>query len=89
MIISIPLVYIASQAGWVVAEVGRQPWTIQDALPVQAAVSNIAAGAVKTTFTLFLVLFTLMLIAELSIMIHAIKKGPKNHVSNDSQNEAK
>ena len=40
-------------------------------------------------FTLFLVLFTLMLIAELSIMIHAIKKGPKNHVSNDSQNEAK
>ncbi len=89
MIISIPLVYIASQAGWVVAEVGRQPWTIQDALPVQAAVSNIAASAVKTTFTLFLVLFTLMLIAELSIMIHAIKKGPKNHVSNDSQNEAK
>ena len=76
MILCIPLVYMASQAGWVVAEVGRQPWTVQDALPVQAAVSNIAAGAVKTTFILFLALFTVMLIAELSIMIHAIKKGP-------------
>lgn len=62
MIISIPLVYIASQAGWVVAEMGRQPWTIQDTLPPYAAVSNIAAGAVKTTFFLFLALFTLMLI---------------------------
>lgn len=88
MIISIPLVYIASQAGWVVAEMGRQPWTIQDTLPLHAAVSNIAAGAVKTTFFLFLALFTLMLIAELSIMINAIKKGPKTQVSNDNQKEA-
>lgn len=76
MILCVPLVYIASQCGWVVAEVGRQPWTVQDALPVQAAVSNIAASAVQTTFVLFLVLFTLMLIAELSILVNAIKKGP-------------
>ncbi|MDO5017654.1 MAG: cytochrome ubiquinol oxidase subunit I [Porphyromonas sp.] len=88
MIISVPLVYIASQAGWVIAELGRQPWTIQDALPVQAAVSNIAAGAVKTTFILFLVLFTLMLIAELSIMIRAIKRGPETKVVNQTNKEA-
>lgn len=87
MIICIPLVYIASQAGWVVAEVGRQPWTVQDALPVQAAISNIAAGAVKTTFFLFLGLFTLMLIAELSIMINAIKKGPKLEKKGETNTE--
>lgn len=77
MILSVPLVYIASQCGWIVAEVGRQPWTIQDVLPVNAAVSNLAASAVQVTFFLFLALFTLMLVAELSIMWHAIKKGPK------------
>ncbi|MBR8731162.1 Cytochrome bd ubiquinol oxidase subunit 1 [Porphyromonas levii] len=82
LILSVPLVYIASQCGWVVAEVGRQPWTIQNALPVQAAVSNIAAGAVKTTFILFLVLFSVMLIAELSIMLNAIKKGPNTEAEN-------
>lgn len=77
LVLSVPLVYIASQCGWVVAELGRQPWTVQDALPLQAAVSNIAAGAVQTTFFLFLALFTVMLIAELSIMYFAIKKGPR------------
>ncbi|NDV67582.1 cytochrome ubiquinol oxidase subunit I [Dysgonomonas sp. 25] len=76
-ILSIPLVYIASQAGWVVAEVGRQPWAIQDILPVQAAVSSLSASSVITTFILFLVLFTGLLIAEIRIMLNQIKKGPE------------
>ncbi|MPL74477.1 Cytochrome bd-II ubiquinol oxidase subunit 1 [bioreactor metagenome] len=73
---SIPLVYICSQAGWVVAEVGRQPWTIQDLLPVNAAVSGVSTGSVKTTLIMFFVLFTILLIAEIGIMIKVIKKGP-------------
>lgn len=76
-ILFVPLVYIASQCGWIVAEVGRQPWTIQDTLPVKAAVSHLAVANVQTTFSLFLALFTVMLIAELSIMFNAIKKGPR------------
>ena len=74
---SIPLPYIAGQAGWIVAEVGRQPWAIQDYLPTAAAVSQISASAVQTTFILFAVIFTSLLIAELSIMIRQIKQGPK------------
>jgi cytochrome d ubiquinol oxidase subunit I len=73
---SIPLVYIASQAGWIVAEVGRQPWAIQDILPTSAAVSRLATSSVQITFFLFLTLFTVLLIAELGIMIKTIKKGP-------------
>ncbi|GHT36394.1 cytochrome d ubiquinol oxidase subunit I [Bacteroidia bacterium] len=73
---SIPFVYIASQSGWIVAEVGRQPWAIQDVLPTSAAVSNLATSSVQITFFLFLILFTILLIAELGIMIKAIKKGP-------------
>jgi Cytochrome bd-type quinol oxidase, subunit 1 len=76
-IIAIPLAYIASHAGWIVAEAGRQPWAIQDLLPVNAAISKISTGSVQTTFFIFLVLFTILLIAELSIMFKAIKKGPK------------
>jgi cytochrome d ubiquinol oxidase subunit I len=75
-IASIPLVYICSQAGWIVAEVGRQPWTIQDLLPVNAAVSGVSAGSVQTTLIMFFVLFTILLIAEIGIMIKVIKKGP-------------
>lgn len=76
-ILSIPLAHICSQAGWIVAEVGRQPWTIQDVLPVQAAISALSANSVITTFIIFAVLFTALLIAEIRIMLNQIKKGPK------------
>ena len=70
---SIPLPYIASELGWVVTEMGRQPWIIQDLMPVSVAVSHISAGAVQTTFWLFATLFTALLIAEVSIMVRQIK----------------
>lgn len=74
---SIPLGYIAGQAGWIVAEVGRQPWAIQDILPTSASISKLATSSVQTTFFLFLILFTILLIAEIGIMVKAIKKGPE------------
>jgi cytochrome d ubiquinol oxidase subunit I len=74
---SLPLPYIAGQAGWVLAEVGRQPWVVQDYLPTVAAVSHINASAVQITFWLFAVVFTALMIAEISIMIKQIKIGPK------------
>ena len=77
LIFSVPLVYIASQAGWIVSEVGRQPWTVQDLLPVSASLSSINATNVVTTFVLFAILFTVLLIAELRIMFKQIKIGPE------------
>jgi cytochrome bd ubiquinol oxidase subunit I len=75
-LLSIPLGYIASQLGWIVAEVGRQPWAIQDVLPVKASVSAISTQSVQITFFLFLILFTALLIAEIRIMLKQIKNGP-------------
>jgi len=75
---TIPLVYLASQAGWVVAEVGRQPWVIQDLMPTMAAVSKLESSSVIITFWLFAVLFTVLLIAEIKIMTRQIKIGPKD-----------
>ena len=73
----IPLVYICGQCGWIVAEVGRQPWTIQGLLPVNVAISSLSAGAVKTTFFVFLAVFALFLIIEIRILLDAIRKGPE------------
>ena len=74
---TIPLAYIAGQAGWIVAEVGRQPWIIQNLMPTSIAVTKIDAGAVQVTFWLFAIIFTTLLIAELKIMFRQIKIGPK------------
>lgn len=75
-LLTIPLGYIAGQAGWIVAECGRQPWAIQDMLPTTAAISNLDTGSVQTTFFIFLCLFTVMLIAGTGIMLKSIRKGP-------------
>ncbi len=77
--ISMFLAHLASQAGWVVAEVGRQPWAIQNLLPVSVARSNLTTGTVQTTFFMFLVLFTILLIAEVGIMLKQINIGPEEN----------
>lgn len=76
-IILLPCAYIASESGWILAELGRQPWTIQDMLPVGAAISDLKPGSVALTFFIFLVLFTTMLAVEISILCKQIKKGPE------------
>lgn len=76
-LLSIPLVYLCGQAGWIVAEVGRQPWTIQGLLPVGVAISDVSVAAVKTTFFVFVAVFALFLAIEIRIMVGAIKKGPE------------
>lgn len=73
----IPLAYVASEAGWIVTELGRQPWTIQDLLPTVAAVTKLDSGTVMVTFILFAVTFTVLAIAEVNIMVKAINHGPK------------
>ena len=74
---TIPLSYIASELGWVVAEVGRQPWSIVNILPVGVSTSHLSASSVQITFWLFTILFTALLIAEIKIMTRQIKIGPK------------
>ena len=76
-LLSIPLGYIASQTGWIVSEVGRQPWIIQDLMPTKVAASSLQTTSVMITFWLFVALFTALLVAEIKIMITQIKSGPE------------
>lgn len=77
-VFTLPLPYISSELGWVLTEMGRQPWIIQDLMPVNSGVSQLKTGSVITTFVLFAILFTVLLAAEVSIMIRQISKGPKS-----------
>jgi len=76
---TLPFGYVAQEAGWITAEAGRQPWAIQDLLPVGMATSNVASTSVMITFWLFAILFTALLIAEVKIMLKQIKTGPEGH----------
>jgi cytochrome bd ubiquinol oxidase subunit I len=77
-LLSIPLPYVANELGWILAEVGRQPWIIQDLMTVSGGVSRISSGSVTATFILFAALFTVLLVSEISIMVTQIKTGPKH-----------
>ena len=73
--LTIPVVWICSEAGWVTAEVGRQPWIIEGLMPDKAAISAISASTVQLTFWMFAAVFTALLIAEITIMINQIRNG--------------
>lgn len=76
-LLTIPVVWLASEAGWVTAEMGRQPWTIESILPTHAAVSAIPTSSVIVTFVMFVVVFTGLLAAEISIMCREIGKATR------------
>ena len=84
-VIAVPFGYIAAEAGWIVAEVGRQPWAIQDLMPVHIAATNLAHTNVQISFFIFLALFTLLLCAELGIMAKQIKKGFAAHATGEKE----
>ncbi|MDE7382096.1 MAG: cytochrome ubiquinol oxidase subunit I [Muribaculaceae bacterium] len=86
-LLSVPFMWICSQAGWAVAEVGRQPWTIQNLLPTKAAISNIPVSSVMTTFWLFAIIFTVLLAAEISIMLRFISNKSKQNLELDNHSK--
>ncbi|MBB3187882.1 cytochrome ubiquinol oxidase subunit I [Microbacter margulisiae] len=77
-IFSIPLAYLTSFSGWIVAEVGRQPWAIQDLLPTFAAASYVPVASIKLTLTIFVVIYTVFAVAIVGVMAHEIRKGPES-----------
>lgn len=78
-LLTLPLGYLCLEVGWVVSEVGRQPWVIQDIMPTFAAISKIGSTAVQTTFWMFAGIFTILLIADVGILCNQIKKGPESN----------
>ncbi|BBI53254.1 hypothetical protein HORIV_56750 [Vreelandella olivaria] len=72
---SLPLPWIACEAGWFVAEYGRQPWAIGEILPVHLAISSLTAEQVLTTLIAIGVLYTTFVIIEMWLMQHLPARG--------------
>jgi cytochrome d ubiquinol oxidase subunit I len=68
--------FLAIQAGWIVTEVGRQPWIVFNQMLTTQGVSNVSAVEVLITIVLFIVFYLVLLIAWLKIVLRMIKKGP-------------
>ncbi|KQQ53891.1 cytochrome d terminal oxidase subunit 1 [Pseudomonas sp. Leaf127] len=73
---AIPLPWVAIEAGWLVAEYGRQPWVIEGVLPTAVAVSNLGVKTLLLTIAGFVAIYSVLLVIELKLMIKAIQHGP-------------
>ena len=73
---SLPLPWIACEAGWFVAEFGRQPWSIAEVLPVHVSVSNLSVSDVIFTMVGYTLFYTIMFIIGFYLMKKFATKGP-------------
>lgn len=72
----IPAPWIACELGWVVAEYGRQPWTIYGVLPTHLSTSTLSVGSIVFSLAGFIVFYTGLLIAEMYLMFKYARLGP-------------
>ncbi|CZF83800.1 MULTISPECIES: cytochrome ubiquinol oxidase subunit I [Grimontia] len=77
-VLGIPLPWIACEAGWFVAEYGRQPWAVGEILPVHMAASNLPASEIITSLVAIVTLYTVFLIAEVYLMVKFARLGPSS-----------
>jgi len=77
-LLSLPLPWIAAQTGWIVAEHGRQPWSIAEVLPVHLSTSTISAGEVWGSLLALLAFYSLLLVIEMYLMIKFARLGPSS-----------
>lgn len=73
----IPVPFIACEMGWIVAEMGRQPWTVYEILPTWLSASTHSVTYMVVSLTGFVLLYTTFAIVEMYLMIRSIKKGPE------------
>ena len=82
---SIPLPWIAAECGWIVAELGRQPWAVEGVLPTAVAVSELSASTVLFTLLGFVAIYTVLIVVEMKLMLQAIRKGPSADIDSDTR----
>ncbi|HJS16863.1 MAG TPA: cytochrome ubiquinol oxidase subunit I [Rheinheimera sp.] len=73
---SLPLPWIACEAGWFVAEYGRQPWAVGEILPTHLAASQLSTTEIWISLLAITALYTVFLIIEVWLMQHFARKGP-------------
>ncbi len=75
-LLMLPAPWIAAELGWIVAEYGRQPWTIYGVLPTHLSVSTLSVGSLYGSLLGFLVFYTLLAVADVYLMARFARQGP-------------
>lgn len=73
---SLPLPWLSTELGWIVAEYGRQPWAIEGILPTALGVPSVSAGQVWTSLGGFVLFYTLLAVVDAVLMMKYARKGP-------------
>ena len=79
-VVMIPAPWIAAEMGWIVAEYGRQPWTVDGVLPTALSVSHLSVGDLLVTLAGFMLFYTVLFVVEIGLMLKYIRKGPVEDV---------
>jgi len=75
---SIPLPWVAAELSWIVAEYGRQPWTISGVLPTHLSASTLQPGSLYFSLAGFLGFYTFLFVIEMALMIKYARQGPSS-----------
>lgn len=75
---ALPLPWIAAETGWIIAEVGRQPWLVHGVLPTFLGVSSVSTQEVWTSLIGFFVFFGSLFMVELFLMFKYARLGPSS-----------
>ena len=75
-LVSLPLPWVAIEAGWLVAEYGRQPWVVEGVLPTFYAASGLTLGDLAISLGFFLTLYTTLAVIMVVLMLKVIRSGP-------------
>jgi cytochrome d ubiquinol oxidase subunit I len=76
ILLALPLPWIACEAGWILAEVGRQPWIVYGVMKTADAVSRLATGQVATSLVGFITVYGILGFVAVSLIIRHARKGP-------------
>jgi len=79
-VVIIPAPWIAAELGWIVAEYGRQPWTVDGVLPTALSVSHLSVADLLLTLAGFMIFYTILFVVEMSLMLKYIRRGPVEDV---------
>lgn len=74
----IPMPWIAAECGWVVAEYGRQPWSIAEVLPTHLSTSSLTSSDVAASLIAIVVFYSLLLVVEMFLMFRFARLGPSS-----------
>lgn len=83
----IPLPWVAAEFGWILAEIGRQPWAIDGVLPTFLGASDLGVAELWATIAGFTLLYGALAIVEVRLMVQAIRHGPEPAMAPDDAEE--